>query len=130
MNIDLEVFFMKKPLDIDNAMASQGFDLEDVTSPGEGRRIDFETREYLYFDEKKSSRGVEFIYEDGMGMEEKELLGGVIPNPDSIVALGILSRHHTANSYDFEKHFETARFLKSRYNAIIYDPDEREIWDD
>jgi len=117
MAIDYLIGFTERPLDLEPFLLERNFQLKRTQeSPGE-----IVTSTYRFFNEERSKRGVEVVYDDGLEPDDERSWEQIAPQT-YIAARVRVSTYLGRNRFDEQLQREIAVGIRDRYNALLYDP--------
>jgi len=116
MSIDLLLGFRQRPHDLEPFLFERGFQLKPDCEVGEGN----DATVYRLFIENLSAREVHVVYYDRAPSGES-VWHKVAPEAN-VVATASVTTFMGRNAFDEQLQRQTARDIRNRYYALLYDP--------
>jgi hypothetical protein len=116
MEFELWVGFPQEPRGLDALLTERGFVPKTDTAMQDGRAL----RAYRYFVPGVCARGVWFSYHGEVCDGDLDLWASLSPS-GRIVATATVSTPSERNGFDELVQYLTAKLVRDRYNAIIFD---------
>lgn len=127
MAIDLILGFFQKPVDLQEYLATKGFEYQDEATLRAQRFTTIPTRWYRYFADGVSTRGVWLYYHEGLDDDERDMWLSFSP-ARQVVASATISTYMSRNGFDEMVQRETALSLRNKYEGLVLDPQEGELF--
>jgi hypothetical protein len=117
MAIDYLIGFTEKPIDLEPFLLERNYQLKRTQElPGE-----MATSTYRFFDNERSKRGVEVVYQDSLEPDDQRLWDRIAPQAQ-VAASAKVSTYMRRSRFDQQFQRETAVALRNRYGALLFDP--------